>query len=120
MNIALLTYSTKPRGGVVHTLALAEALAARGHRVDVWSLARGGDGGFFRPVLPSVGVRLVPFADAPDEGVGPRILRSIALVRFALGPPGLRSFRVSVTMAHHTPRHGHDRCHPELGEAATA
>ena len=27
MRVALLTYSTKPRGGVVHTLALAEALA---------------------------------------------------------------------------------------------
>ena len=27
MRIALLTYSTRPRGGVVHTLALAEALA---------------------------------------------------------------------------------------------
>ena len=26
MRLALLTYSTRPRGGVVHTLALAEAL----------------------------------------------------------------------------------------------
>ena len=26
MRVALLTYSTKPRGGVVHTLNLAEAL----------------------------------------------------------------------------------------------
>ncbi|WP_375497572.1 MSMEG_0565 family glycosyltransferase [uncultured Jatrophihabitans sp.] len=78
MRVALLTYSSRPRGGVVHTLALAEALAARGHRVDVWSLARGGDGGFFRPVHPSVGIRLVPFPDVPDEGVGPRILRSIS------------------------------------------
>ena len=32
--IALLSYSTKPRGGVVHTLALAEALAAAGQDVD--------------------------------------------------------------------------------------
>ena len=86
MRIALLTYSSRPRGGVVHTLALAEALAARGHRVDVWSLARGGDGGFFRPVHPSVGVRLVPFADVPDEGVGPRILRSIATLGAAFEP----------------------------------
>ncbi|KAJ1683071.1 hypothetical protein LUZ63_021717 [Rhynchospora breviuscula] len=38
MRIAQLTYSTKPRGGVVHTLALAEALAARGHDVEVWTL----------------------------------------------------------------------------------
>ena len=28
--VALVTYSTKPRGGVVHTLALAEALHAAG------------------------------------------------------------------------------------------
>lgn len=34
--IALLTYSTKPRGGVVHTLALGEALARAGHDVTVW------------------------------------------------------------------------------------
>ena len=34
MRIAQLTYSTKPRGGVVHTLALAEALAGRGHEVE--------------------------------------------------------------------------------------
>ena len=37
VRVALLTYSTRPRGGVVHTLALAEALAARGHAVDVWT-----------------------------------------------------------------------------------
>jgi hypothetical protein len=42
MRVALLTYSTKPRGGVVHTLNLAEALAARGVAVTVWSLARAG------------------------------------------------------------------------------
>jgi glycosyltransferase-like protein len=86
MRIALLTYSTRPRGGVVHTLALAEALAARGHVVDVWSLARGGDGGFFRPVDPAVGVRLVPFPDRPDETVGARIVRSIELLRAAFEP----------------------------------
>ncbi len=77
MRIALLTYSTRARGGVVHTLALAEALAARGHDVHVWSLARGGDGAFFRPVDPAVTVRLVPFPDRPGEDVGERIVRSI-------------------------------------------
>ena len=34
VRIALLTYSTKPRGGVVHTLALAEAFARAGHAGD--------------------------------------------------------------------------------------
>jgi glycosyltransferase-like protein len=80
VRIALLTYSTRPRGGVVHTLALAEALAGLGQSVDVWSLARGGDDGFFRPVDPKVGVRLVPFPDVADEPVGARILRSIAVL----------------------------------------
>ncbi|MBR7827206.1 MSMEG_0565 family glycosyltransferase [Actinospica sp. MGRD01-02] len=84
MKIALLSYSTKPRGGVVHTLALAEALAALGEDVTVWSLGRGGDQGFFRPVDPSVQLRVVPFPDgSSDEGVGPRILRSIAVLRRA-------------------------------------
>ncbi|MEU0971446.1 MSMEG_0565 family glycosyltransferase, partial [Streptomyces sp. NPDC005917] len=87
MKIALLTYSTKPRGGVVHTLALAEALAALGEDVTVWTLGRGGDPGFFRPVSPAVRVRLVPFADGPaGETVGERVLRSIATLREAFDP----------------------------------
>lgn len=80
MRIALLSYSTKPRGGVVHTLYLAEALAATGADVTVWSLARGGDAGFFRPVDPRVRVSLVPFPDRPGEDVGGRIQRSIAVL----------------------------------------
>ena len=80
MNIALLTYSTKPRGGVVHTLALAEALAHAGEEVTVWSLGRGGDSAFFRPVDPAVTLRLVPFPEVTGEDVGARILRSIAVL----------------------------------------
>ncbi len=88
MRVALLTYSTRPRGGVVHTLALAEALARAGADVTVWSLARGGDTGFFRPVDPRVELALVPFPDLPDEGVGPRIVRSIAVLRAAFDATG--------------------------------
>lgn len=84
MRIALLTYSTRPRGGVVHTLALAEALAGLGQDVAVWTLGRGG--GFFRPVDPRVQVNVVTFPDVPGEGVGARILRSIALLREAFTP----------------------------------
>jgi glycosyltransferase-like protein len=80
MRIALLTYSTKPRGGVVHTLALAEALARAGHDVTVWTLGRGGDTTFYRPVDPAVTVAAVAFPPIDDEPVGPRILRSIALL----------------------------------------
>jgi glycosyltransferase-like protein len=87
MKIALLSYSTKPRGGVVHTLALAEALAALGEDVTVWTLGRGGDQGFFRPVDARVRLRIVPFPDGPDgESTGARILRSIATLRAAFDP----------------------------------
>lgn len=86
MRVALLTYSTRPRGGVVHTLALAEALAALGVSVDVWTLGRGGDTTFFRPVAPSVGVRAIPFEARDDESVGDRIARSIDALRAAFEP----------------------------------
>lgn len=53
MSVALLTYSTKPRGGVVHTLALAEAL--HDLDVDVCVVALGDPAaGFFRPVRAPV------------------------------------------------------------------
>jgi glycosyltransferase-like protein len=49
MRVGLVTYSTKPRGGVVHLLALAEALGKRSFPVEIVSL---GDPevGFYRPV----------------------------------------------------------------------
>mgnify|MGYP001293346880 CR=1 FL=1 len=81
MRIALLTYSTRPRGGVVHTLNLAEALAALGTDVTVWSLAHSGDQGFFRNVDPAVRQRLLPFPDVAGETVGDRIVRSIEVLR---------------------------------------
>jgi glycosyltransferase-like protein len=63
--VALITYSTKPRGGVSHTLALGEALHARRHPVLIVGL---GDParGFFRPVAaPSL---IVPAPAAPPGG----------------------------------------------------
>ncbi|CAN5197004.1 MSMEG_0565 family glycosyltransferase [soil metagenome] len=80
MRIALLTYSTKPRGGVVHTLALAEALARAGQDVTVWTLGRGGDTTFYRRVDPAVRTVAVPFLPIDGEAVGTRILRSIRLL----------------------------------------
>lgn len=47
--VAILTYSTKPRGGVVHTLHLAESLHDLGHQVHVFALGDPG-AGFFRPL----------------------------------------------------------------------
>ncbi|MDL5157271.1 MSMEG_0565 family glycosyltransferase [Actinomycetospora termitidis] len=86
MRIRLSTYSTKPRGGVVHTLALAEALVRAGHDVEVWALARGGDSAFFRPV--GVPIRLVEVPEVDGESVGDRILRSISLLAAGLADAG--------------------------------
>jgi len=58
LRVALLTYSTKPRGGVVHTLALAESLADRGVDVHVFGLGPS-DGAFYRPIR-------VPFTLLPE------------------------------------------------------
>ena len=78
--VALLTYSVKPRGGVVHTLHLAEALRDAGYPVRVVAL---GDpaAGFFRPVrapftivpapphLPTLEERVFASVDALAEGL---------------------------------------------------
>lgn len=93
--VALLTYSTRPRGGVVHTLALAEALARAGVRVAVWTLARGGDRGFFRPVADGVAVHAVEFDEVEGEPVGERIVRSIDVLA-----AGLRSGIEPGTLVH--------------------
>lgn len=89
LSIALLTSSTGPHGGVVHTLALAEALAALGQDVTVWALGRDGDTGFFRPVDPAVRQVIVPFAEAEEgESAGDRVLRSITVLGEAFDPSG--------------------------------
>ena len=75
MKIRLVTYSTKPRGGVVHALCLAEALTDRGHDVELWALSADG-AAFFRE--PRAQVRLVPVDKRPAEDVEPRILRYAA------------------------------------------
>jgi hypothetical protein len=43
LSIGLFTYSTKPRGSVVHATYLAEALAQRGHDVTLYALSKAGD-----------------------------------------------------------------------------
>lgn len=88
MRVCLLTYSSKPRGGVVHTLHLAEALARAGAEVTVFSLGRGGDDTFFRPVDAAVTVSMVPFEARADESVGARILRSIDVLGVAFSRAG--------------------------------
>lgn len=71
--VALVTYSTKPRGGVVHTLALAEALTRLGAPVTVVALGDP-DAGFFRPVAAPC--EIVP-APPPAETLEDRVFQSV-------------------------------------------
>jgi len=78
--VALLTYSVKPRGGVVHTLHLAEALHAGGYPVRIVALGDPAQG-FFRPVrapftilpapphLPTLEERVFASVDALAAGL---------------------------------------------------
>lgn len=58
MNIALLTHSVRPRGGVIHTLELAGALQRRGHRVTVIASAERGESLFRTTTFPVQVIRL--------------------------------------------------------------
>lgn len=64
LSIALLTYATKPRGSVIHTLELAAALTALGHQVCVYALDKEGRG--FERALPH-SVQLIPAQAAPPD-----------------------------------------------------
>jgi glycosyltransferase-like protein len=63
-SVGLFTYSTLPRGSVVHTAHLADALVAEGWRVTVYALDKDG-GGFFRPLRAEL--RLVAAAPSPTS-----------------------------------------------------
>lgn len=75
LRVASFTYSTKPRGGVSHTLSLAEHLQQLGHEVHVFALGKQ-ESGFFRPT--SATYTLIPAeAGAEDESLDARVLRYI-------------------------------------------
>lgn len=63
MKIALFTYSTKLRAGVIHTIELAEALQAAGHQVCIYALDKDNIG-FYRSLkCPSKLIPTLPVAD---------------------------------------------------------
>jgi glycosyltransferase-like protein len=69
LRIAMLTYSVRPRGGPVHALEVSEALARRGHEVELVTLGRPGDELYRNPSVPARIIRHQP-PDAPfDERV---------------------------------------------------
>jgi glycosyltransferase-like protein len=78
MRIALLTHSVNPRGGVVHTLALGEALQRLGHAVTVFAPAMPGQP-MFR--TPACALSLVPLSHTLRDTaamVGSRIAAFVA------------------------------------------
>jgi glycosyltransferase-like protein len=64
LSVGIFTYSTKPRGSVVHAGALAEALTRDGHDVTVYALGKSGQG-LYRPL--ACAVEIIPAGDAPSE-----------------------------------------------------
>jgi glycosyltransferase-like protein len=79
--VALITYSTRPRGGVAHTIALAEALHAQGQEVLVVGLGDP-ERGFFRPVQAPTHV--VP-APQTSGGLEEKVSANIDTLEDALG-----------------------------------
>lgn len=78
----MLTYSVKPRGGVEHALAVAEALVARGHEVSVSALAQPGERFFRETAVATRLVEHVPDGASFDE----RILAMVDAYREGLRP----------------------------------
>ncbi len=64
LSIGIYTYSTKPRGSVVHAMNLAEALVAAGHDATLYALAKPGAGLYRRPACA---VELIAAAAAPVD-----------------------------------------------------
>jgi glycosyltransferase-like protein len=84
--IALVTYSTKPRGGVVHTLALAEALMASGVPVHVVTLGEPGSGFYRETVAPFTVIPAPPHADTLEK----RVFSSVDALEHSLRSFGSR------------------------------
>lgn len=73
IRVALVTFSTRPRGGCVHTLHLAEALERMNHPVHVFALGDP-DQGFFRPTPVSFTIAQAP----PSTGsLEEKVMRSV-------------------------------------------
>jgi glycosyltransferase-like protein len=79
--VRIATYSAMPRGGAVHARCLAEALAARGHHVELWVLTIEGSG---LVVGPGVATHQVPLRPVAGESAADRVDRAAATLADAL------------------------------------
>ena len=91
LSIGIFTYSSRPRGSVVHAACLAEALQRKGAQVTLYALSKAGDG-FFRPL--SCELQLIPAQPAASE-VDALIAQRIAEFR-----AGIRELRVRHAICH--------------------
>jgi glycosyltransferase-like protein len=80
LRIAMLTYSVRARGGPVHALEVAEALARRGHEVELVALGRPGEQFFRHPQVPARVIRHQP----PDVPFDERVQAMLAAYRDGL------------------------------------
>jgi glycosyltransferase-like protein len=69
MRILLMTYSVRPRGGVVHTLELASALQSVGHDVTIAAMARPGEQVFRPSDVPVFRIEHVPTEPSFDDRI---------------------------------------------------
>lgn len=84
--VALVTYSTRPRGGVVHTLAVAEALQRRGRDVRVVALGDPTAGFFRKTTVPHT---VIPVPEATGD-LEEKVFASIDLLAKGLAALGDR------------------------------
>ena len=86
LSVGIFTYSSKPRGSVVHAACLAEALQRKGARATLYALSKPGDE-FYRSV--ACPVRLIRAEAAPTD-VDALIRQRIAEFRAGIGSMGLK------------------------------
>ncbi|HET9956479.1 MAG TPA: glycosyltransferase, partial [Polyangiaceae bacterium] len=81
ISVAMFTYSTRPRGSVVHAAALSEALRELGCEVTLHTLSKEGEG-FYRELSCELELwRAAPAPDDPDALIAQRIQEVASHVR---------------------------------------
>jgi len=94
LRIGLLMHSLNPRGGVVHSLELAEALIERGHEVTLMASARPGQA-LFRPTRARLSIApLSAGSGTPRDLVGQVASRIQSMAMHLRGMPDLGAFDV--------------------------
>jgi len=81
LRVALYTHSTNPRGGVVHTLELGDALAKLGHDVTIHAPDPAGTGFFRDTAARHVSIKAAPAPKSLRDMVAQRIEEIAAHIR---------------------------------------